>query len=107
MSPRVTISRPEKVLFPDDGITKAALAAYYEAVAPVMIPYIKNRPLMLQRFPNGIGKPGWVQQEIGAHFPEWIARTSVTKAKGTVTHVMANDTPSLLYLANQASITLH
>ena len=75
----VTISNPDKVLFPAGGITKADLAAYYESVAPAMIPHVKNRPLMLQRFPNGIDKEGWVQQEIGKHFPDWIARVRVPK----------------------------
>jgi len=103
----VTISNPDKVLFPAGGITKADLAAYYESVAPAMIPHVKNRPLMLQRFPNGIDKEGWVQQEIGKHFPDWIARVRVPKSKGHVTHPMANDKPSLLYLANQACITVH
>jgi bifunctional non-homologous end joining protein LigD len=103
----VTISNPDKVLFPDDGITKADLGAYYETVAPSMIPHVKNRPLMLHRFPNGIGKEGWIQQEIGKHFPDWVARVNVPKAKGSVTHPMANDKASLLYLANQAAITIH
>ena len=103
----VTISNPDKVLFPAAGITKADLAAYYQSVAPAMIPHVKNRPLMLQRFPNGIEKEGWVQQEIGKHFPDWIARVTVPKSKGHVTHPMANDKPSLLYLANQACITVH
>jgi bifunctional non-homologous end joining protein LigD len=107
MTRRVQISRPEKVLFPDDGITKADLAAYYESVAPAMLPQVKNRPLMLQRFPNGIGKPGWIQQEIGAHFPDWVARATVKKDKGNVTHPLANNAPTLVYLADQACITLH
>ena len=104
---KVTISNPDKVLFPDDGITKADLAAYYATVSPAMIPHVKNRPLMLQRYPNGIGKEGWVQQEIGKHFPDWIARVTVPKSKAEVTHPMANDPSSLLYLANQAAITIH
>jgi len=107
VSPRVTVSKPDKVLFPADGITKADLAAYHEAVAPAMLPLIKNRPLMLQRFPNGLAKPGWIQQEIGPHFPDWVARTTVPKAKGSVTHAMANNKDTLLYLADQACITLH
>ena len=104
---KVEISNPDKVLFPDEGYTKSDLAAYYEAVAPAMVPHVKNRPLMLHRFPNGIGKEGWIQQEIGKHFPDWVARVTVPKAKGKVTHPMANDKASLLYLANQAAITIH
>ena len=104
---KVEISNPDKVLFPDDGITKRDLGSYYEAVAPAMVPHVKDRPLMLHRFPNGLGKEGWIQQEIGKHFPDWIARVTVPKAKGEVTHPMVNDADSLLYLANQATITVH
>jgi bifunctional non-homologous end joining protein LigD len=103
----VTISNPDKVLFPDDAITKADLAAYYETVAPAMLPHVKNRPLMLQRFPNGLGREGWIQQDVGRGYPDWMPRVTVPKAKGTVTHAMVTDTPSLVYLANLNSITIH
>ena len=55
------ITHPEKVMFPDDGITKGALAAYYEAVASIMIPHIKGRPITMERFPSGIGHKGFIQ----------------------------------------------
>jgi bifunctional non-homologous end joining protein LigD len=103
---RLEISNPDKVLFPDDGITKAELADYYRAVAPVMLPQVRDRPLMLQRFPHGIGRPGFVQKE-ASHFPDWISRIEVAKQRGTVTHVVANDAATLVYLADQACITLH
>ncbi len=103
----VTISNPDKVLFPDDGFTKADLAAYYETVASAMIPHIKKRPLMLHRFPNGLGKEGWIQQDVGRGYPDWMPRVTVPKSNGTVTHAMVADTPSLVYLANLNSITLH
>src|SRR6187431_1094642 len=57
----VTITHPEKVLFPDDGITKAELAAYYDAVADVMLPHLRNRPITMERFPAGIGSKGFLQ----------------------------------------------
>jgi len=104
---KVEISNPDKVFFPDDGITKRDLAGYYEAVAPAMVPHVKNRPLMLHRFPNGIGKEGWIQQGVGKHFPDWIARVTTPKSNGEVTHPMANDAASVMYLANQATITIH
>ena len=53
------ISHPEKVLFPDDGITKGELASYYEAIAPVMLPHIRRRPVTMERFHRGIGAPGF------------------------------------------------
>jgi bifunctional non-homologous end joining protein LigD len=103
----VTISNPDKVLFPDEGITKADLAAYYETVAPAMVPHVMNRPLMLQRFPNGLGREGWIQQDVGRGYPDWMPRVTVPKSKGQVTHAMVTDTASLVYLANLNSITLH
>ena len=54
------ITHPDKVLFPDDGITKADLAAYYHSVAPVMLPHLRRRPITMERFPRGIGVAGHV-----------------------------------------------
>ena len=68
------ITHPEKVLFPDDGITKGELAEYYAAVAPSMVPHIKNRPITMERFPAGIGKKGFIQKDVSKGFPG-LART--------------------------------
>ena len=57
----MTITHPDKVLFPDDGITKGELAAYYAAVADVMLPHVRGRPVTLERFPSGIGAKGFMQ----------------------------------------------
>lgn len=104
---KVTLTHPDKVLFPDDGITKRDVFEYYERIAPVMLPHIRNRPLMLERYPNGIGQEGFFQKNIAQYFPKWIKRVTVAKAGGKVTHAIANDTDSLLYLVNQNCITLH
>lgn len=104
---RVSVSRRDKVLFPEDGITKGDLVEYYAAIAPVMVPYVKNRPLTLERYPDGLRSERIFQKNISAYFPDWIPRASVRKQKGTVTHVLANDAPTLAYLANQAAITHH
>ena len=58
------ITHPEKVLFPDDGITKGELAAYYEMIAPVMLPHIRNRPITMERFHRGIGEKGFFQKDV-------------------------------------------
>src|SRR6188472_794181 len=68
------ITHPEKVLFPDDGITKGELAAYYDAVAPVMLPHLRRRPITMERFPNGIGEKGFIQKDVSKGFPEWLKR---------------------------------
>ena len=101
------ITHPEKVLFPDDGITKGQLAEYYETIAPVMIPHIKNRPVTMERFPAGIGRKGFIQKDVSKGFPEWLERVEVPKKDGVVHHPLVTDTRSLLWLANQNSITPH
>jgi len=103
----IEVSRPDKVLFPSDGITKAELVEYYRQVGPIMIPHLRNRPVMMQRFPDGIDNEGFIQQQIPDYFPEWIQRVTVPKEQGAITHAVCNDVASLVYMANQACITLH
>jgi bifunctional non-homologous end joining protein LigD len=101
------ITHPEKLLFPDDGITKGEVAAYYEAVAPIMIRHIRGRPVTMERFPAGINKEGFIQKDVSRGFPEWLERVTVPKKGGTVHYPLVNDTRSLLWLANQNCITPH
>jgi bifunctional non-homologous end joining protein LigD len=101
------ITHPEKVLFPDDGITKGDLASYYEKIAPVMIPHIRSRPITMERFPAGIGKKGFIQKDVSKGFPSWLERIEVPKKDGTVHHPIVTDVRSLLWIANQNTITPH
>jgi bifunctional non-homologous end joining protein LigD len=101
------ITHPEKVLFPDDGITKGELAAYYEAIAPVMVPHIRQRPITMERFPNGIGAKGFLQKDVSKGFPAWLERVEAPKKNGVVHYPIVRDRRSLLWLANQNSITPH
>lgn len=101
------ITHPEKVLFPDDGITKGELAAYYEAIAPVMLPHIARRPITMERYPAGIGKEGFWQKDVSKGFPEWLERVDVPKKDGTVHHPLITDARSLLWVTNQNTITQH
>jgi bifunctional non-homologous end joining protein LigD len=102
----VGVARPDKPLFPC-GITKADLARYYAAVAPAMLPHIAGRPLNLERYPDGIDGPRIIQQQVPTHFPSWIRRVIVPKQGGAVSHLVAFDAATLVYLADQACITLH
>jgi bifunctional non-homologous end joining protein LigD len=101
------ITHPEKVLFPDDGITKGELAGYYEAVAPAMLPHIRNRPVTLERYPAGIGTKGFWQKDVSKGFPDWLERVAVPKKDGTVHHPLVTDVRSLLWVVNQNTITPH
>jgi bifunctional non-homologous end joining protein LigD len=101
------ITHPDKVLFPDDGITKGELAAYYEAIAPYMLPHICGRPITMERYHRGIGVAGFFQKDVSKGFPDWLERVEVPKKGGTVHHPLACDGRALLWLANQNSITPH
>ena len=101
------ITHPEKVLFPEDGITKGELASYYEAIAPFMLPHLCGRPVTMERYHRGIGEKGFFQKDVSKGFPEWLERVEVPKKGGTVHHPVVCDARSLLWLVNQNSITPH
>jgi bifunctional non-homologous end joining protein LigD len=101
------ITHPDKVLFPTDGITKGDLAAYYESIAPLMLPHIRNRPVTMQRYPQGIEAQSFWQKDVSKGFPSWLERAAVPKKDGVVHHPLVTDTRGLLWLANQNSITPH
>lgn len=101
------ITHPEKVLFPDDGITKGDLAAYYDTMAAVILPHLRGRPITMERYPAGIGKKGFWQKDVSKGFPEWLERVEVPKKDGVVHHPIVNDRRSLLWITNQNTITQH
>jgi bifunctional non-homologous end joining protein LigD len=105
---RVRLTNPGKVLFPSDGITKADLAAYYAAVAPAMVPHVRDRPLNLWRWNDGIDGGRIVQQELPRGAPEWVRRVEVARRRGgTVCHAVGGETATMVWLANQNCITPH
>jgi bifunctional non-homologous end joining protein LigD len=103
----VEITNPEKVLFPQDGITKLELVDYYRAIARRMMPHLRDRPVNLQRFPAGISRPGFFQQGMPDHYPDWIDSVLVKKRGGSVRHVVVQSAATLAHLANLGCITLH
>jgi bifunctional non-homologous end joining protein LigD len=103
----MVITHPEKVMFPEDGITKGDLAAYYEAIAPYMLPHLRGRPITMERYHRGIAEEGFFQKDVKRGFPEWLERVEVPKKGGTVHHPIANDARALLWLANQNTVTPH
>jgi len=106
-SQAVKLTRPDKVLFPDAGITKAELVDYYRRVAGWMVPHLRGRPVSMQRFPDGIEAPGFFQQAAPRFAPDWVKRVTVKKAGGEITHVVCDNEAILVYLATQACITPH
>jgi bifunctional non-homologous end joining protein LigD len=102
----ILITNSDRVVFPDAGVTKGDVVEHYRQVAEVMLPHIRGRPVMLQRV-GDIRRPAIYQKEIPSHFPAWISRVTVPKVGGTVTHVICDDAATLVYIANQGSLTPH
>jgi bifunctional non-homologous end joining protein LigD len=103
----IEISHPEKALFARPESTKLQLADYYARVSEAMVPLVAGRPLALQVYPGGIEGHGFFMKSAPAHFPSWIARATVAKKGGSVSHVVADDAATLVYLAGQNAITPH
>jgi bifunctional non-homologous end joining protein LigD len=101
------ITHPDKVMFPEDGITKGELAAYYELVAPVMLPHLRGRPVTMERFHRGIGASGFFQKNVSKGKPAWLETVAVPKKDGIVNYPVVTDARGLLWLANQNCITPH
>lgn len=106
---RIDVSNVDKVLFPDDGITKGQLVDHYAELAPRILTAVGGRPLSLVRYPDGLDGEHWFQKQASDHFPDWITRASVTREEdqGTVDHVVADAPATLAYLAGQAAVELH
>jgi bifunctional non-homologous end joining protein LigD len=105
---KVRISNPDKVLFPADGITKLDLAEYYAAVAPAMVPHVRDRPLNLWRWNRGIDEDVVIQQAIPKGAPDWVRRVTVPRRRGgDVEHAVGGEPATLVWLANQNCITPH
>jgi bifunctional non-homologous end joining protein LigD len=103
----VEITHAEKVLFPNDGITKRDLVEYYERIAATMLPHLRGRPIVMERYPDGIHTEKIFQKNTPAYYPTWIKTVSLPKKNGVVRHVVCDDAATLVYLANQAVITPH
>ena len=104
---KVEITNKDKVLFPKDKITKGDLIKYYSSVALRMLPLIKDRPISMKRYPDGIKKEGFVQKQVSNYFPNWMRTKGVKKEGGKVKMLLCNTKEALRYLANQACVTPH
>jgi bifunctional non-homologous end joining protein LigD len=103
----VELSNSGKTLFPDDQVTKGDLVGYYRGIAARMLPYLRDRPLSMERYPDGITGERIVQKNVPRYFPDWISRTPVKKQGGTLVQVICDKPATLVYLANQACIEMH
>lgn len=103
----VPLSNPGKELFPGDGITKADLVDYYRTVARPMLTHLRDRPLVMERYPDGYEGKSFYHKDVPDYFPDWIRTVHVPKEGGSLTMAVCDDTATLVYLANQACITPH
>jgi bifunctional non-homologous end joining protein LigD len=104
----VTVTNPGKVLFPEAGITKGDLVDYYRRIADRMLPHVRDRPLHMNRYPEGIGGIAIQQKRVPDSFPAWITRATVNLHRGgTITHAVIDNAATLVYLANYNMITAH
>ena len=108
-APRLKVTNPRKVFWPAEGYTKADLIEYYERIAPFMLPYLRDRPLVLTRFPDGIAGKSFFQKDAPEFAPPWV-RTERIYSKDTerdIAYLVVDDVEMLRYVANSASIPIH
>lgn len=104
----VTLSNLDKVFYPATGFTKGDVIAYYREVAPVLLPHLKNRPITLKRYPDGVEGSFFYEKQCPSHAPDWIKITPVEKDNGEIIHYcLLQDEPSLVWAANLANLELH
>lgn len=107
---RVTLTNPGRVLYPKDNITKADVAAYYEAVAEPMLRALADRPLALEHWNQGIDKPSWFHQSIGKEGPSWLTIVETptrTTKRGIAKHLVVDSVDALRWLAQMSALTIH
>jgi bifunctional non-homologous end joining protein LigD len=107
-NPRVEVTHPDKVFFPEDGITKGDLVDYYDSIAGVILPYLKDRPESLNRHPNGIHGESFYQKNLEKH-PDWVKTVALYSESNEkdINWLVANDKDHLLYMVNLGSIEIH
>jgi len=108
----LTLTNLAKVLYPATGFTKAEVLSYYQQVAPVLLPHITGRPLTLKRYPDGVDGEAFFAKHAPAYTPDWIRTVPIvstsSRARGeTVTYLLVDDLPGLIWVANLAGLELH
>ncbi len=106
---KLTVSNLEKVLYPEAGFTKAQVIDYYIRIAPVLLPHLKNRPITLKRYPDGVEGFFFYEKQCPAHRPKWVKTTKVpaSREEGHIDYCVMNDLPALVWAANLADLELH
>jgi bifunctional non-homologous end joining protein LigD len=101
------LSNLDKVLYPEVSFTKGQVIDYYTRVAPVLVPHLKNHPLTLKRYPNGVEDKYFYEKQSPSHRPDWVKTVPVPARGRTIDFTLCNDLPTLVWLANLADLELH
>jgi bifunctional non-homologous end joining protein LigD len=104
---RLSLSNLDKVMYPASGFTKGQLIDYYTRVAPVLLPHLRDRPLTLKRYPNGVEGGHFYEKQCPSHRPEWVRSEPVELSSKTIHFCICDDLPTLVWLANLADLELH
>lgn len=109
---RLSLSNLDKVLYPDEQLTKADVLEHYRVVAPVLLPHLAGRPCTRKRWPDGVAGPAFYEKNAPRGTPEWVRTAALdspgsTRASEIVTYVVMDDLPTLLWSANLAGLELH
>jgi bifunctional non-homologous end joining protein LigD len=104
---RLSLSNLDKVMYPATGFTKGQVIDYYTRVAPVLLPHLRERPLTLKRYPNGVDGGHFYEKQCPSHRPEWVRSEPVVLRSKTIDFCVCDDLPTLVWLANLADLELH
>jgi bifunctional non-homologous end joining protein LigD len=100
---RLSLSNLDKVMYPEVGFTKGQVIDYYTRVAPALLPHLRDRPLTMKRYPDGVDGEFFYEKRIPSHAPDWVRRAKV----GKIEYIVCGDLPTLVWLANLADLELH
>jgi len=106
----LTVSNLDKVLYPEVGFTKGQVIDYYIRIAPVLLPHLKNRPITLKRYPDGVDGFFFYEKQCPVHRPDWVETTTVPserREEKKIDYCVMNDLPALVWAANLADLELH
>ena len=104
---RLSLSNLDKVMYPAVGFTKGQVIDYYTRIAPAVLPHLRDRPLTLKRYPNGVEGGHFYEKQKPSHAPEWVRSEAIQAGDRTIDFVLCDDVPTLVWLANLADLELH
>src|SRR5687768_10208692 len=106
---RLEVSNLNKILYPKAAFTKGQVIDYYAKISPVLLPHLKDRPLTLKRYPNGVEAPFFYEKQCPAHRPKWVDTAKVWSEGNSrdIHYCLINDLPALVWVANLADLELH